>query len=139
MATGGQRAATGRIATISAAVLTDGAGVESNLAALLGDLFEEVRRVDSSGLPGLAQALEEASGERVLVVAGDEGRIFRGFADACSPRAIGHMGAGGQIAWADPESGLSFAYLTNGAWRNPVRQGAQGLALSTLAAAALEG
>ncbi|MDJ0866897.1 MAG: serine hydrolase domain-containing protein [Myxococcota bacterium] len=72
-----------------------------------------------------------------VVVAGPEGRVFRGFADACSPRAIGHMGAGGQIAWADPETGLSFAYVTNGAWRDPVRQGAQGLTLSTLAARAL--
>jgi CubicO group peptidase (beta-lactamase class C family) len=24
------------------------------------------------------------------------------------------MGVGGQIAWADPDTGLSFAYLTNG-------------------------
>ena len=72
-----------------------------------------------------------------VVVAGAEERAFRGFANACSPRAIGHMGAGGQVAWADPQTGLSFAYVTNGAWRNPVHQGAQGLALSTLAAGAL--
>ena len=69
-----------------------------------------------------------------VVVAGESGRIWRGFAEGCSPRAVGHMGAGGQIAWADPESGLSFAWCTNGADRNPLRQGARGLQLSTLAA-----
>jgi CubicO group peptidase (beta-lactamase class C family) len=31
-----------------------------------------------------------------------------------SPAAFGHAGAGGQIAWADPTTGLSFAFLTNG-------------------------
>ena len=31
-----------------------------------------------------------------------------------SPRTFGHNGAGGQIAWADPATGLSFCYFTNG-------------------------
>lgn len=43
--------------------------------------------------------------------------------------------AGGQVAWADPESGLSFVFLTNAAEKNPARQGANGFRLSTLAAA----
>jgi CubicO group peptidase (beta-lactamase class C family) len=29
------------------------------------------------------------------------------------PNAAGHDGAMGQIAWGDPESGLSFAFVTN--------------------------
>lgn len=70
-----------------------------------------------------------------VVIAGEREPIWRGFAQACSPRSFGHMGAGGQVAWADPESGLSFAFCTNGAERNVVRQGANGLRLSTLAAA----
>jgi len=70
-----------------------------------------------------------------VVVAGETGKIWRGFAEALSPRSIGHMGAGGQIAWADPDDGLSFAYCTNAADRDPARQGAKGLALSSLAAA----
>jgi CubicO group peptidase (beta-lactamase class C family) len=69
-----------------------------------------------------------------VVVAGRDAKIFRGFPQAASPRAIGHLGAGGQIAWADPDSGLSFAYVTNGAHRDPVAQGALGLGLSTKAA-----
>lgn len=35
------------------------------------------------------------------------------FGPTSSERAFGHQGQGGQIAWADPASGLSFAYLTN--------------------------
>jgi CubicO group peptidase (beta-lactamase class C family) len=70
-----------------------------------------------------------------VVVAGESGKIWRGFAEALSPRSIGHMGAGGQIAWADPDDGLSFAYCTNAADRDPARQGARGLRLSSLAAA----
>lgn len=68
-----------------------------------------------------------------VVVAGTGAKSFRGFPEDASPRAVGHLGAGGQIAWADPESGLSFAYLTNGAHRDPVAQGAIGLGLSTRA------
>ena len=70
-----------------------------------------------------------------VVTAGEHEPIWRGFAAACSPRSFGHMGAGGQISWADPDSGLSFAFCTNGAERDAVRQGATGLGLSTLAAA----
>ena len=48
-------------------------------------------------------------------VAGSDGfAARRGFGNLTSPRAFGHGGAGGQIAWADPESGLSFCYLTSG-------------------------
>ncbi len=72
-----------------------------------------------------------------VVIAGGEDRIWRGFAPNHSARAFGHMGAGGQIAWADPATGISFAFLTSGAERDPARQGARGLRLSSLAAGAL--
>jgi CubicO group peptidase (beta-lactamase class C family) len=50
-----------------------------------------------------------------LVVAGDDGNsISRGFGRSVGPRTFGAMGVGGQIAWADPDSGLSFGYVTNG-------------------------
>ena len=50
-----------------------------------------------------------------LVVAGDDGHaVVRGFGRSASPYAFGAQGVGGQIAWADPATGLSFCYLTNG-------------------------
>ncbi len=69
-----------------------------------------------------------------LVIAGDENRVFRSFGERCSPSAVGHAGMGGQVAWGDPETGLSFAFLTNGFDRDPLRAGARGVRLSSLAA-----
>ncbi len=70
-----------------------------------------------------------------MIIAGDERRNFRGFGHTNSEMAFGHGGAGGQIAWADPGTGLSFAYVTNGHDRNPLRMGRRGVSLSTKAAA----
>jgi CubicO group peptidase (beta-lactamase class C family) len=58
-----------------------------------------------------------------LVVAGDDGKsAWRGMGYTVSPTTFGHNGAGGQIAWADPATGLSFVYLTNGLDRNVLRE-----------------
>jgi CubicO group peptidase (beta-lactamase class C family) len=58
-----------------------------------------------------------------LEVQGDDPTaVFRSGAGVASPRTFGHGGAGGQIAWADPASGLSFAYLTEGFDLHAVRQ-----------------
>ena len=65
-----------------------------------------------------------------IVVAGDEYRHFRGFARDNSPLAFGHGGAGGQIAWGDPVTGISIGYCTNGHDRNPLRLGRRGLGIS---------
>jgi CubicO group peptidase (beta-lactamase class C family) len=71
-----------------------------------------------------------------LLLAGSaDTATMRGFASTNSPRTFGHMGAGGQVSWADPATGLSFAYLTNGLDRNPVRMGARGISLSYRAGA----
>jgi CubicO group peptidase (beta-lactamase class C family) len=70
-----------------------------------------------------------------VVVAGDDGNANRrGFGHTQSPRTFGHNGAGGQIAWADPDRGLSFCYLTNGRDLNPIREGRRGIGLSSRAA-----
>ena len=69
-----------------------------------------------------------------VVIAGDQQRNFRGFGHSNSPTAFGHGGAGGQVAWADPETGISFCYATNGHDRNPIRMGRRGVSLSTKAA-----
>ena len=95
----------------------------------------------------LAMALEVRSGDLVdplygkrvnralgVVVSGDAERNFRGFGHANSPSAFGHGGAGGQIAWADPATGISIGYCTNGHDRNPLRLGRRGVSISNRAA-----
>ncbi|MCH7699530.1 MAG: beta-lactamase family protein [Chloroflexi bacterium] len=70
-----------------------------------------------------------------IVIAGDDGKAnLRGFGRVASPRTFGHGGAGGQLAWGDPESGISLGYCTNGFvdWRTI---GRRTTAISSLAAA----
>jgi len=70
-----------------------------------------------------------------LIQAGDDGRShYRGMGRTVSPRAVGHNGAGGQIAWADPATGLSFAYVTNGLDQHILREPRRTTALASLAA-----
>ena len=58
-----------------------------------------------------------------LMIAGDGATArFRGYGHTVSPRAFGHAGAGGQIAFADPDTGISFVYLTNGLDANILRE-----------------
>ena len=71
-----------------------------------------------------------------LMIAGDApDAILRGYGHGQSPRTFGHDGAGGQIAWADPDSGLSFCYLTNGLDADVIREARRKIGLSTRAAA----
>jgi len=69
-----------------------------------------------------------------VVVAGDAHRNARGFGHTNSSEAFGHGGAGGQIAWADPATGISLGYVTNGHDRNVMRQGRRGVSISNRAA-----
>ncbi len=73
-----------------------------------------------------------------LIIAGDKKRNFRGFGHTNSPEAFGHAGAGGQIAWADPATGISIGYCTNGHDRNNMRQGRRGVGISSRAASLLD-
>jgi len=70
-----------------------------------------------------------------LIIAGDSRRNYRGFGHTNSATAFGHGGAGGQIAWADPETGISLGYCTNGHDRNNLRQARRGIGISSRAAA----
>jgi CubicO group peptidase (beta-lactamase class C family) len=71
-----------------------------------------------------------------LVIAGDPPDAqLRGFGHGQSPTTFGHGGAGGQIAWADPDSGLSFCYLTNGLDQDVIREARRRIGLSSRAAA----
>ena len=71
-----------------------------------------------------------------VIISGDDGRAnMRGFGHTNSPRTFGHNGAAGQIAWGDPESGISFGYCTNGIDRHMLREGRRGVGLSSRAGA----
>jgi CubicO group peptidase (beta-lactamase class C family) len=41
------------------------------------------------------------------------GAQIRGLGTIATPTTFGHGGAGSSYSWLDPESGLSFTYLTN--------------------------
>ena len=70
-----------------------------------------------------------------VIIAGDQATASRrGFGKSQSPRAFGHNGAAGQLAWADPETGISLGYCTNGIDRHQIRQPRRGVAISSLAA-----
>ncbi len=44
---------------------------------------------------------------------------IRGLGSLGSPRTFGHGGVGSSYCWGDPDSGVSFAYLTNGRLPDP--------------------
>ena len=67
------------------------------------------------------------------VIAGEgQDAAIRGFGHTVSPRTFGHGGAGGQIAFADPDVDVSFCYLTNGLDANFLRQGRRTAGIASL-------
>jgi CubicO group peptidase (beta-lactamase class C family) len=113
------------------ALLDDQKGVWS--ADVLRDVTSNVRNTMAGELLGI-----RAMRTRGLEVQGDDPTAkFRSGSGVVSPRAFGHGGAMGQVAWADPTTGLSFVYLTNGFDQNTVRQNLRGRDLSAAAVACL--
>jgi len=75
-----------------------------------------------------------ANRTRGLVVKGDDERShMRGMGRTVGARAFGHNGAGGQIAFADPDTGASFVFLTNGIDEHELRQWRRGSAIASRA------
>ncbi|MGK0222199.1 MAG: CubicO group peptidase (beta-lactamase class C family) [Limisphaerales bacterium] len=95
--------------------------------------LEDVRRIRSGDLTDM-MFRKPANRALGIIISGDDSRSFRGFGKTNSPEAFGHNGAGGQLCWVDPASGLSLCYLTSGHDRNNVRQGRRGVAISSMAA-----
>lgn len=105
-----------------------------------GDLWDPAVLADATGTVRnrLPDRLTGLPANRALgvVLAGDDGRShLRGMGRTVSPRAFGHNGAAGQIAWADPATGLSLGYCTNGVDLNMVREPRRTSAIASLAGA----
>jgi CubicO group peptidase (beta-lactamase class C family) len=121
----------GSLALFYQALLRDGRAFDGTQVWDPGVLRDALRvRTGSLKDPMTGFMAKRALG---VVVAGGEHRLFRSFAPGNSPEAFGHAGAGGQVAWGDPASGLSFVFLTNGCDRDPVAMGSRGLSLSSAA------
>jgi CubicO group peptidase (beta-lactamase class C family) len=108
-------------------------------------VFDPAVLADATGVVRTGEMVDAVRGAialrtRGLMLAGDDGAgPRRGFGRKQSPRAFGHDGAGGMVAWADPATGLSFAYVTNGLDANPIRMSRRSVALSDRAAAFASG
>ncbi len=71
-----------------------------------------------------------------LIVAGDDEKAtMRGFGVGVSPRAFGHDGAGGQLGFADPATGLSVCFLNNALDDDVIRQFRRSIAVASRAVA----
>ena len=81
-----------------------------------------------------------ANRTRCFMVAGDDGHApRRGLPVDAGPRTFGHDGAGGQVAWADPDTGMSVAYLPSGLDPDIMRLTRRSVAVSTRAMRCLRG
>ncbi len=103
------------------------------------EVLSDATRVVRNTLPD-PYTTAAAKRSRGLVLAGDDGHaVLRGFAAGASPLAFASPGVGGQTAWADPRTGVSFCYLTNGIDADLVRAFRRSLGVSNRAAAMFEG
>jgi len=93
------------------------------------EILEEGTRHVRMTLPDLMGV--PASRTLGLVVQGDDGQPR--FGRTASPQAFGHHGAGGQLAFADPATGLSVGYLTASLDQHMIRQARRDIAISSLA------
>jgi CubicO group peptidase (beta-lactamase class C family) len=123
----------GDIALFYQALLNDGCAHDGT-PIWQPEMLRAARRVRTGDLRDqfLGHRAQRALG---IAVAGGDGKAnMRGFGRTNSAEAFGHPGFGGQSGWADPATGISFGYLTNGFDRNDIREGRRRVALSSLAA-----
>jgi CubicO group peptidase (beta-lactamase class C family) len=98
------------------------------------EMLHEARRIRSGDLIDPARGMTANRALGIVIAGGDGKANLRGFGRTNSALAFGHPGFGGQIGWADPATGISFAYLTNGFDRNDLREGRRSVAVCSLAA-----
>jgi CubicO group peptidase (beta-lactamase class C family) len=101
-------------------------------------LVPEVREdalttIRQRGVDGLGV---ETCRTHAFILAGDDGKAtYRGHGVGASPLTFGHHGAKGQIAAADPQTGISYCYMTNGIEHDDLVSGRRSIAIATRAVA----
>jgi CubicO group peptidase (beta-lactamase class C family) len=125
---GGVMAGAAEIALFYQALIAGGAGLWK------AETIADARRIRNRAFldPMFRQPANRGLG---IVTAGGPEKAYFGFGRTASDATFGHGGAGGQIAWADPQTGLSFCFLTSGHDRDMLREGRRTTALSSLAGA----
>jgi CubicO group peptidase (beta-lactamase class C family) len=120
--------------------ITTASGFASWYQAILHDSGEILRaEVKQDALAIVRQTHEDHMGisanrTHAFILAGDDGRASgRGHAHTVSPMTFGHGGARGQLAWADPVSGVSFGFMTHGLERHRLHEARRSIAISTKA------
>ncbi|MES4886811.1 serine hydrolase domain-containing protein [Streptomyces sp. NPDC096012] len=99
---------------------SNGIATADGLARFYASLIGEVdggTRLFAPATTELARTEQSAGADRVLVVGTrfGLGHMLHGSASPLlSPTSFGHPGRGGALAFADPETGVSFGYVTNG-------------------------
>ncbi|MFG2120591.1 serine hydrolase domain-containing protein [Streptomyces sp. NPDC048710] len=99
---------------------SNGIATADGLARFYGSLIGEVdggTRLLTPRTMELARAEQSAGPDRILVVGTrfGLGYMLHGSASPLlSPGSFGHPGRGGALAFADPETGVAFGYVTNG-------------------------
>ncbi|MFV8130907.1 serine hydrolase domain-containing protein [Streptomyces syringium] len=89
-------------------------------ASLIGEV-DGARRLFAPATLTLARTEESAGPDKVLVVGTRFGLGYMLHGPACpllAPGSFGHPGRGSSLAFADPESGTAFGYVTNGMQKN---------------------
>jgi len=103
------------------------------------EILRDVMRVRTEGYVDPVFGLPPNRGLGVVIAGADGNANLRGFGRTNSPATFGHGGAGGQLAWGDPATGISIGYCTNGFDRNDIRQGRRGVGISSRAAVCAAG
>jgi CubicO group peptidase (beta-lactamase class C family) len=98
------------------------------------DLLRDVLRIRTEGYFDRVLRVQPNRCLGMTIAGGDGKSGVRGFGKTNSAEAFGHNGVGGQVAWADPATGISFGYCTNGIDRNDFRQAKRVVAISSMAA-----
>jgi CubicO group peptidase (beta-lactamase class C family) len=134
---GGLMTTAADIALFYQALLNDGNAYDGT-RIWQSEMLHEARRIRSGNLIDPARGITANRALGIVIAGGDGKANLRGFGRTNSAEAFGHPGFGGQIGWADPATGISFSYLTNGYDRNDLREGRRGVAVCSLAGACAE-